>query len=308
MNSKDDVGLVGELRRRGVTRISLVPGAARAARLLTMRCTLLSGYGVFACPPLRRRREFTPADQARAGLDVEICEEHGMRTMQRVGTGGGDGGRTRHPWWSAPARRPGRLARARRRSPSPSSVTSRTATRRSPVPEVVEQINADPRSVRRPPRRHQERLVALQRRVLRDDPRRVRPLPRSARLHAGRQRVDRLPPRQQRRLQPARAAGRRPVGVLPAARAGRWARSPSGDLPGGRGFPENVRYAAPASSSPLLHIVGSNNGLAPWTGRHRAPTPEQAAEVQARTADAIGSIRDAFDDAARDRRPSRGAA
>jgi hypothetical protein len=40
-------------------------------------------------------------------------------------------------------------------------------------------------------------------------------------------------------------------------------------------------------------IVGSNNGMAPWTG-NTAPTPEQTAEVLGRTAASIEGIHDAF--------------
>ena len=42
-----------------------------------------------------------------------------------------------------------------------------------------------------------------------------------------------------------------------------------------------------------MHIVGSNNSLAPWTGNTTA-TPEQTAEVLGRTAADIGLIRDTF--------------
>jgi hypothetical protein len=43
----------------------------------------------------------------------------------------------------------------------------------------------------------------------------------------------------------------------------------------------------------LGDIVGSNNGMAPWTG-NTAPTPEQTAEVLGRTAASIEGIHDAF--------------
>ncbi|MEO6471289.1 MAG: metallophosphoesterase [Aeromicrobium sp.] len=59
------------------------------------------------------------------------------------------------------------------------------------------------------------------------------------------------------------------------------------------GFPENVRYTRARVAFAALHIVGSNNGLAPWTGK-TAPTSEQSAEVLGRTAAAIESIRDTF--------------
>ncbi len=74
------------------------------------------------------------------------------------------------------------------------------------------------RGVGRPPRGHQERLDRLQRRVLPADQVGLRPVPGPVRLHRRRQRVDRLPPAEQRRLQPARTAGQGPRGVLPEAR------------------------------------------------------------------------------------------
>ena len=59
------------------------------------------------------------------------------------------------------------------------------------------------------------------------------------------------------------------------------------------GFPENVRYRRAGVSFGLPHIVGSNDGLAPWTGKETA-TPEQTAEVLGRTAAAVELIRDTF--------------
>ncbi len=58
-----------------------------------------------------------------------------------------------------------------------------------------------------PSRRHQVGFVAVQRRVLRRGARPVRSLRRPPGVHARRQRVDRLPPREQWRVQPARAVG-----------------------------------------------------------------------------------------------------
>ena len=46
-----------------------------------------------------------------------------------------------------------------------------------------------------------------------------------------------------------------------------------------QGFPENVRYSRAGVAFGAPHIVGSNNGLAPWTGQ-TAPTPEQVTEVR----------------------------
>lgn len=59
------------------------------------------------------------------------------------------------------------------------------------------------------------------------------------------------------------------------------------------GYPENVRYARAGVGFAALHIVGSNNGLEPWTGNTTA-TPEQTAEVLGRTAATVGLIRETF--------------
>jgi hypothetical protein len=63
-----------------------------------------------------------------------------------------------------------------------------------------------------------------------------------------------------------------------------------------QGFPENVRYSRAGVAFGVPHIVGSNNGLAPWTGLTE-PTPEQVTEVGARTAAAVELINATFDDA-----------
>lgn len=59
------------------------------------------------------------------------------------------------------------------------------------------------------------------------------------------------------------------------------------------GYPENVRYVQGKVSFAAVHIVGSNNSLAPWTGNTTA-TPEQTVEVLGRTADTIAEIHAAF--------------
>jgi hypothetical protein len=64
----------------------------------------------------------------------------------------------------------------------------------------------------------------------------------------------------------------------------------------GRGFPENVRYSRAGVAFGVPQIVGSNNGLAPWTAL-TAPTSEQVTEVGARTAAAVDLINATFDDA-----------
>lgn len=60
-----------------------------------------------------------------------------------------------------------------------------------------------------------------------------------------------------------------------------------------QGIPEDVRFTRGDVAFAALHIVGSNNSMAPWTGR-TAPTPEQTAEVLNRTAAVMQSIRDTF--------------
>ncbi|MCW2812506.1 MAG: hypothetical protein JWP61_2964 [Friedmanniella sp.] len=59
------------------------------------------------------------------------------------------------------------------------------------------------------------------------------------------------------------------------------------------GYPENVRFTRDNISFAALHIVGSNNGLLPWTG-HTTATPEQTAEVLGRTASTIATLHDTF--------------
>ncbi len=59
------------------------------------------------------------------------------------------------------------------------------------------------------------------------------------------------------------------------------------------GFPENVSWRRDKVSFAALHIVGSNDGLEPWTGK-TAPTPQQAAEQKARMANNISLMRQSF--------------
>ena len=61
-------------------------------------------------------------------------------------------------------------------------------------------------------------------------------------------------------------------------------------------FPENVAWEESRVVFATLHVVGSNNGLAPWTGLGRTvPTAEQQAEVDARVAAALAWTDDTFD-------------
>jgi len=66
------------------------------------------------------------------------------------------------------------------------------------------------------------------------------------------------------------------------------------------GLPENVRWQRAGVGFAAVHVVGSNDSLAPWTGQTTA-TPEQTVEVLTRTAAALQEIRDAFADARHDR-------
>ncbi len=68
-----------------------------------------------------------------------------------------------------------------------------------------------------------------------------------------------------------------------------------------QGYVENVGYQRDDVAFAAVHIVGSNNSLAPWSGLGlTAPTPEQSAEVLGRTAADIALIRGTFAAARRD--------
>jgi hypothetical protein len=58
-------------------------------------------------------------------------------------------------------------------------------------------------------------------------------------------------------------------------------------------FPENVDWRRARIRFMTAHAVGSNNGLAPWTGASE-PNDRQVAEVQARTEANIAQLREAF--------------
>jgi len=62
-----------------------------------------------------------------------------------------------------------------------------------------------------------------------------------------------------------------------------------------QGIPENVRWERAGVSFVAADVVGSNNGLLPWTGLGlTTPTPEQVAEELARTSATIQEFHDAF--------------
>ncbi len=68
-----------------------------------------------------------------------------------------------------------------------------------------------------------------------------------------------------------------------------------------RGFPENVRYTRAGISFATLHVVGSNNDLAPWSGLgYTGPTAAQVAEERDRMDATIANMRSAFDHAKAD--------
>jgi hypothetical protein len=63
-------------------------------------------------------------------------------------------------------------------------------------------------------------------------------------------------------------------------------------------YPENVALRRDGVDFAVLHVVGSNNDLAPWTGiGNTAATPEQVAEEAARMNASIALLRKTFADA-----------
>ena len=62
------------------------------------------------------------------------------------------------------------------------------------------------------------------------------------------------------------------------------------------GYPENVLWMQSKAVFSALHVVGSNNSLAPWTGLS-APTAAQLAEANARIAATLAWIDETFDTA-----------
>jgi hypothetical protein len=66
-----------------------------------------------------------------------------------------------------------------------------------------------------------------------------------------------------------------------------------------RGIPENVRWTRGGVSFATLHVVGSNDDLAPWTG-NAAATDAQVAEESGRIAAAVSNVRATFKEARTD--------
>lgn len=80
--------------------------------------------------------------------------------------------------------------------------------------------------------------------------------------------------------EPGTTLGQQPVPVASQAAAG---------------FPENVRLRRQGVDFAVVHVVGSNNDLLPWTGiGNTEATPEQLSEQQARMDNAVQVVRDAF--------------
>jgi hypothetical protein len=64
------------------------------------------------------------------------------------------------------------------------------------------------------------------------------------------------------------------------------------------GFPENVRWTRGDVAFATIHVVGSNNDLAPWTGiGQTTATPQQVDEQKRRMAAAIANVRATYADA-----------
>jgi hypothetical protein len=76
----------------------------------------------------------------------------------------------------------------------------------------------------------------------------------------------------------------------PGTTLGRWAK----EVLAQPGYPENQLWIESKVVFAAVHVVGSNNGYAPWTGND-VPTLEQQAEVDARIAAALAWIDEAFD-------------
>ena len=61
------------------------------------------------------------------------------------------------------------------------------------------------------------------------------------------------------------------------------------------GFPENVSLRRQGVDFAVIHVVGSNDGVQPWTGLgDTSPRPEQLAAEQARMANAISLVKSTF--------------
>jgi hypothetical protein len=70
------------------------------------------------------------------------------------------------------------------------------------------------------------------------------------------------------------------------------------DEPGFGDYVENVRFEKGGVVFASVHVVGSENGLAPWSGLPGGDRPaERIAEVEARTVAALAWIDEAFDEA-----------
>ena len=70
-----------------------------------------------------------------------------------------------------------------------------------------------------------------------------------------------------------------------------------------RGFPENFRWTRGDVSFATIHVIGSNNDLAPWAGiGQTSATPQQVDEQERRMAAAIDNVKATYADARRHHR------
>jgi len=95
--------------------------------------------------------------------------------------------------------------------------------------------------------------------------------------------------------QPGVTTGGRPARVVTQA-----------SVPGFESFVENTMWAFGGTTMGTLHVVGSNNGYAPWsqidpTDSYETPRPDRVAEVEARIAAAVAWVDTIFDRANLDR-------
>jgi len=92
----------------------------------------------------------------------------------------------------------------------------------------------------------------------------------------------------------------------PGVTTGRAARlTTQASVPGFEAFPENTLWTFGGATMGTIHVVGSNNGLEPWSpldpsDSHETPRPDRIAEVRAREAAALAWIDAIFDQALRD--------
>ena len=164
-------------------------------------------------------------------------------------------------------------------------------------PRLVADVNDDPDvESGRPPRRHQERQQHLRRRAPAPPARPVRdvrrPVPATRRATTSGPTATGPPP-----------AATSPPNGSPACARCSTPRPSSRSLPSARRSSRTSAGRTAAVTFALVHVVGSDNGLAPWFGGAETPAQrhERLAEVAAREAAALEWIDRAFDAAERER-------